>query len=131
MHKSKKERIIVKFFFGGEAKFGAEGSSRRFIELATKDTRVQGVRMFVPRTVEAAKKIYNDSLEYHKSMRAVKAEYEAEISKRNFKTEEEFAEWLRDNSTEVDRNLKKIGDEYLEEVGGEKWDIDDAELERR
>lgn len=26
--------------------------------------------MFVPRTVEAAKKIYNDSLEYHKSMRA-------------------------------------------------------------
>lgn len=111
--------------------FGAGGSNKRFIELATKDTRVQGVRMFVPRTVEAAKKIYNDSLEHYKSIRAIRAEYEAEISKRNFKTEEEFAEWLRDCSKEVDRNLKRIGDEYLEEVGGEKWNIDDAELERR
>ncbi len=111
--------------------FGAGGSNKRFIELATKDTRVQGVRMFVPRTVEAAKKIYNEALEHHKSMRSVDAVFEAELSKRDFKTEEEFAEWLRDNSTEVNRNLKRIGDEYLEEVGGEKWDIDDAELERR
>lgn len=111
--------------------FGAGGSSKRFIELATKDTRVQGVRMFVPRTVEGAKKIYNEALEHHKSMRSLDAVFEAELSKRDFKTEEEFAEWLRDNSTEVDRNLKRIGDEYLEEVGGEKWDIDDAELERR